>query len=110
MPWNETCRMELEVGFCRRTVTSMTALCEDYGISRKTGYKWLGGESRPGAAWWSALVRRTVMVGRWRRRWPKDCCSAQAASPLGSAQAARLMGERPDRPARWAICCVRKGW
>ena len=20
----------------------MTALCEDYGISRKTGYKWLG--------------------------------------------------------------------
>jgi hypothetical protein len=29
---------------------SMTALCEEYGVSRKTGYKWLA-ERRDKPAW-----------------------------------------------------------
>lgn len=44
MPWNETCVMELRIAFVRTylqgTVT-MSELCLDYRISRKTGYKWL---------------------------------------------------------------------
>ena len=45
MPWKETCRMDEKLFFvadCLRGELPMTALCEDYGISRKTGYKWLG--------------------------------------------------------------------
>ncbi|HEX2611404.1 MAG TPA: IS481 family transposase [Gemmatimonadales bacterium] len=43
MPWDETTRMSQRLRFiidfesCQST---MTALCERYGISRKTGYKW----------------------------------------------------------------------
>ncbi len=45
MPWKETCRMDEKMSFivdCLRGELPMAALCEDYGISRKTGYKWLG--------------------------------------------------------------------
>jgi putative transposase len=44
MPWNETCAMDervMFVGECLRGDLPMTVLCERYGISRKTGYKWL---------------------------------------------------------------------
>ena len=37
--------MDEKLGFivdCLRGELPMTALCEDYGLSRKTGYKWLG--------------------------------------------------------------------
>ena len=41
----ETSCMDEKLGFvvdCLRGELPMTALCEDYGLSRKTGYKWLG--------------------------------------------------------------------
>jgi putative transposase len=44
MPWKETCIMDERVKFiaeCLGGELSMTALCERYGISRNTGYKWL---------------------------------------------------------------------
>jgi putative transposase len=44
MPWKETCTMDERLGFiadCLEGGLPMTALCEIYGISRKTGYKWL---------------------------------------------------------------------
>jgi transposase InsO family protein len=44
MPWKETCAMEerfLFISECLRGELPMSALCERYGISRKTGYKWL---------------------------------------------------------------------
>ena len=47
----------------------MTALCAAYGISRKTGYKWLGRYRK--AAWPGCRTvpgRRGVTVGRWRPR------------------------------------------
>ena len=45
MPWRETCRMDEKLDFVlawHRGEAPMTALCAAYGISRKTGYKWLG--------------------------------------------------------------------
>ena len=45
MPWKETCRMDEKLSFvaeCLRGELAMVSLCEAYGISRKTGYKWLG--------------------------------------------------------------------
>ena len=44
MPWKETCAVDEKMSFvaeCLRGDMPMAALCEDYGISRKTGYKWL---------------------------------------------------------------------
>lgn len=44
MPWKETCPMEERFGFIRdwlKHTWSVTGLCETYGISRKTGHKWI---------------------------------------------------------------------
>lgn len=44
MPWQELRPMDQRLLFiadCLRERASMTALCAEYGISRKTGYKWL---------------------------------------------------------------------
>ena len=44
MPWRETSPMEERLEFIREYATelfTMTELAAQYGISRKTGYKWL---------------------------------------------------------------------
>ena len=44
MPWRETSPMDQRVGFINdylRSHWSMTELCARYGVSRKTGYKWI---------------------------------------------------------------------
>jgi len=53
MPWKETCQMDQRTLFIARVLAGgdeMTALCREYGISRKTGYKWLGRYRSEGAA------------------------------------------------------------
>jgi len=63
MPWDETTRMSQRLRFisafesCQFT---MTQLCERYGISRKTGYKWANRFAQEGVGAW-----RTVLM--WRR-------------------------------------------
>lgn len=59
MPWKETCTMDERLGFiadCLEGGLPMTVLCEAYGISRKTGYKWL---SRYGAEGLDGLRERS---------------------------------------------------
>lgn len=45
MPWKETCRMEERFRFIEEFAgevePSLASVCRRYGISRKTGYKWL---------------------------------------------------------------------
>src|SRR5215472_7559146 len=44
MPWREVCPMEEKLRFVAAALSaeeSMSELCESFGISRKTGYKWL---------------------------------------------------------------------
>lgn len=44
MPWKRTCPMDQRFRFvaaAREGIISMAALCRRFGISRKTGYKWL---------------------------------------------------------------------
>lgn len=43
MPWKETCVVECRLEFVMRALREDSAfgeLCQEYGISRKTGYKW----------------------------------------------------------------------
>src|SRR5687768_1895586 len=45
MPWQETLPMDQRTQFVdavQRGDFDMTTLCARYGVSRKTGYKWLG--------------------------------------------------------------------
>jgi transposase len=45
MPWHETCVMDERMAFAvdwQREELSFAALCRAYGVSRKTGYKWIG--------------------------------------------------------------------
>src|SRR6185503_8505074 len=45
MPWHETCAMDERMAFVtdwRRDELSFSALCRQYGVSRKAGYKWIG--------------------------------------------------------------------
>lgn len=44
MPWQEVCPMDARMRFVaavRAGEDSMTAMCEEYGVSRRVGYKWL---------------------------------------------------------------------
>ena len=53
MPWKETCRMDEKLSFVvehLRGEWTMSALCEEWGISRKTGYKWVSRYRRDGPA------------------------------------------------------------
>jgi transposase len=53
MPWKEICQMDQRTQFIARVLAGedeMVALCREYGISRKTGYKWLGRYRCEGAA------------------------------------------------------------
>jgi len=53
MPWREICPMDEKLRFVAAVWAgerSMTELCVSFGISRKTGYKWLGRYARQGPA------------------------------------------------------------
>ena len=95
MPWMETSPVEQRERFIRDhrlDLYAMAELCARYGISRKTGYKWLArfdeggrrgpGRPQPGAASLPASDR----AGRRRG----DLCGAPAASELGAGEAPGL--------------------
>src|SRR5215212_3733278 len=53
MPWSEITAMDERLQFvadARRGSEEMSELCRRYGVSRKTGYKWLARYEREGAA------------------------------------------------------------
>lgn len=52
MPWARTDGLAERVKFVAaylRSKDSFTDLCQDFGVSRKTGYKWIGRYEREGA-------------------------------------------------------------
>jgi transposase len=53
MPWSQTMPMGQRVQFISdylRDSLAMTELCQLYGVSRKTGYKWVNRYLTPGPA------------------------------------------------------------
>lgn len=67
MVWQETGIMDarlLFIGECLEQEETMVALCARYGISRKTGYKWLGRYRAQGAAGLHDLPRAPLRHGR----------------------------------------------
>jgi putative transposase len=61
MPWSQTSPMDQKTQFIAdylRETLSVTELCDDYGISRKTAYKWIDRYLREGPAGLSDRSRR----------------------------------------------------
>ncbi len=87
MPWPEVCPMDARIKFVaavRAGEDSMTALCEEYGVSRRVGYKWL--------ARYAAEGPRGLQE---RRSGPRRVPWA-----ISQAQAEAIVGLRRQHP-RW---------
>ena len=85
MPWKATCHMDERLQFIARVLAGedeMTVLCREYGVSRKTGYKWLGRYISEGGAGLAERSHAPVQHGQahdvavvqavlgLRQRWP----------------------------------------
>lgn len=67
MPFQESCTMDQRMRFIvdyRSEDWSVTELCERYGISRKTGHKWIGRYEREGAPGLADRSRAPLSHGR----------------------------------------------
>jgi len=83
MPWEETTRMKQRVRFIsdlESCLYTMTELCERYGISRKTGYKWA-----------ERYVAESVDGLKDRSRAPKSCPHATPEALVKSLVELRQM-------------------
>jgi transposase-like protein len=67
MPWSEITPMDQRLQFIadvQRQADTMRALCARYGISRKTGYKWLARYAAEGPSGLAARSHRTHTAPR----------------------------------------------
>jgi transposase-like protein len=94
MPWLETAPMEQRERFIadhQRALYAMSELCDRYGISRKTSYKWLERFDEEGMA---GLRDRSHAPHVCPHRTGNDMaallCYATSAPVVGAHQAARL--------------------
>lgn len=88
MPWREVCPMEARIRFVMAVLAqedSMSALCEEYGVSRRIGYKWIWRYQREGVA---GLVERR----RGPRRVPWSISQAQVEAIIGLRRAHPKLG------------------
>ena len=88
MPWREICPMDEKVRLVAAVLAaehSMSELCESFGISRKTGYKWLLRYRAHGAEGLHELSRAPQRV-------PWAISEAQAAAIVGGAPRASALG------------------
>ena len=69
MPWSETCAMDERMRFivaASEDEAVMSEICAEFGISRQTGYKWLGRYRAEGAEGLKERSRAPVHHGRAR--------------------------------------------
>ena len=67
MPWHEVEKMDLRKQFVARWLEgqeSLSRLCMEFGISRKTGYKWVGRFEEEGYAGLEDRSRRPLVIAR----------------------------------------------
>lgn len=72
MPWNERTTMSERKAFIEQAIqvnSNMSQLCRDYGISRKTGYKWLHRYQAEGVA---GLAERSRRPKRSQNQTPPE--------------------------------------
>ena len=75
MPWDESCSMDERIGFVAARLRGFGAMvedCEAFGISRKTGYKWMARYDAEGAA---GLAERSHAPHRPGGLTPEALCA-----------------------------------
>ena len=121
MPWRETSPMEQRLEFVREYETglfTMTELAAQYGISRKTGYKWLDHYEREGALGLRDRSRRPhhsphatdpdAVEALLARAAPSSALGREEAARGGRPATARGPTGRVDRPS--VRCSKRAAW
>jgi putative transposase len=112
MPWEQSLPMDQKTQFVAeylRATISFTELCDRYGISRKTGYKWIDRYQSEGSAGLAERSRRPhsspdqtpeplrLAIIEARRRHP-----TWGAKKL--LKHLRCKDSKADWPSRWTIC------
>ena len=76
MPWKDTSpmdqRTQLIADYLRDTL-SVTELCQLYGVSRKTAYKWIDRYLRQGPAGLDERSRRPPAFAQWNGTRDRRC-------------------------------------
>ena len=109
MPWTEATKMSLRKEFVRlanREETNMAELCRRYGISRKTGYKWLRRWQEAGDA---GLDDRSRRPHHSPRRTPRaveeQVLRVYSAYPAWGGRKLRARMERMVAEGRLSLTC-----
>src|SRR5438552_6037348 len=95
MPWKKSEPMEERMEFAVRAMQTLNfrALCQQYGISTKTGYKWKERFWRKGLAGGgrgiAAAEKSFQATGRGRS--VRNCAPEASAHGLGTAQDSRVV-------------------
>ena len=108
MPWMETRVMDQRAKFvleCLRGEYSMAKQCRIFGISRKTGYKWLMRYDTEGI---NSLGDRSRRPKHHGRSVPSDVemevVSLRCQHPTWGPKKLRVLLERYDPERRWPAC------
>lgn len=98
MPWKETDTMHQRLLFTAdydKQIYSMTELCERYGISRKTGYKWLSRYQQQGL---SGLLNQSKAPNSCPHRTPEEL----------NQRLLELKRQHPKRGAKKLLAILKK--
>jgi transposase-like protein len=101
MPWKESSVMEERLRFVARLLDgeTMTDVCREFGISRKTGYKIFDRYKEHGLEALSDRSRRPVRYANQRRGIPSDP-SVQSVGASGPPSTAARDPPRTTAPGR----------
>jgi len=105
MPWQRVSPMDLRFEFNHAYATghcSMTELCDQYGISRKTGYKWVARFEAEGRAGLADRSRRPQTSPRATDPTIVErLCEARRQHPTWSARKLIAVLQRHDPEGAW---------
>ena len=116
MPWSQTSPMDQRTQFIAdylRALLSVTELCDLYGVSRKTGHKWIDGYLRHGPAGLEEHSRRPRASPN---ATPDDVVAAildarRRHPSWGAKKLLTILGQRHPRwefPGRSTVCDILK--
>ena len=86
MGWTETCAVDERMRFviaAEKQEDTFAAVCRQFGVSRRTGYKWLARYEETGVAGLVDHSQRHIVIR-------KRCGSDHRALPLGAPVASEL--------------------
>ncbi len=106
MPWKETCPMDEKIKFiaaCAEDV-NFSALCRSFGISRKTGYKWVARYNQVGI---DGLKERAPIAARIPHRTSQELVDAivavRKAHPFWGPRKLRKLLMEGDGEKAWPV-------